>query len=183
MNNKNATPKRVIYTIPSFPCRCEVLGDELCNDLVVIRCVDESSGADARVSMNVFDAKLLSDDILSGELDSAASFAFSSPYDTYGVDDFREVFSHFTGGNESEDYALENIVSRQLHLSATCAGLWKLEVLAGKGVSDESGNVYLCGMPTTYASTVTAKEMLSKPLYIRTKARPCLCATRIAPKS
>lgn len=36
MNNKDATPKRVIYTTPGFPCHCEILGDELCNDLVVI---------------------------------------------------------------------------------------------------------------------------------------------------
>lgn len=158
MNNKNATPKRVIYTSPSFPCRCEVLGDELCNDLVVIRCVDESSGAEARMSMSVYDAKFLSDDILSGGLESMASLKFENRHGDYGIDDFIDVYCDCGGGSEFDDYGVEQIVSRQMSLSATCAGIWKIEVIEGKGIADDSGNVYLYGAPESCVSAIMTRK-------------------------
>ena len=158
MNNKNATPKRVIYATPGFPCHCEILGDELRNDLVVIRCVDESSGAEAQMSLDVYDAKFLSEDILNGELENMASFEFEKRHGDYGIDDFVDVYCDCGGGSEFDDYGIEQVVSRQLCLSATCAGVWKIEVINGKGIADDNGNVYLYGAPESCVSAIMSRK-------------------------
>ena len=149
----------VVYASPDFPCRCEVLADELYKGDIVVRCIDENSGADARVSLSVYDAKCIADDILSGDFDMMASFAFESRHD-YGTDDFIEIFNHSGGGSEFDDYGREDIVSRQLHLSAACTGTWKLEVLVGPGIAEKNGMVYLGGMPTTYVSALLTRKDL-----------------------
>ena len=160
MNNKNAAPKRIFYTSSGFPCNFEVIADEILQDRVVIRCVDEESGADARVALGIYDAKCLSNDILSGDLEEMASFKFEMLHGDYGVEDFVDIFCHCGGGSEFDDYGMEKIVSRQLILSATCAGIWKIEVLEGKGIADANGNVFPCGAPKVCVSAFLTRRDL-----------------------
>lgn len=158
MNSKNAAPNRIFYTSSGFPCYYEVIADELLRDRVVIRCVDENRGADARVALDIYDAKCLSVDILSGDLEEMASFKFEMLHGDYGIDDFVEVYCDSGGSIELDDCGNEHIVSRQMSLSATCAGVWKIEVLEGEGIADASGNIYLKGAPKACVSAILTRR-------------------------
>lgn len=98
------------------------------------------------MSLDVYDAKFLSEDILNGGLETMASFEFENRHGDCG------------GGSEFDDHGVEQIVSRQMSLSATCAGIWKIEVIEGKGIADDNGNVYLYGAPESCVSATMSRK-------------------------